>query len=216
MTVAVLDGGCYYHHDIIYGERFRHRFDRAIYAPDLTDGALEGVKALIVADRISPTILREKRRILHAFLQNGGTLIVLGENQAHTWAPGVEWTFRPTNFWWWLDKDVDPGHRIVEPDHEIFRHVAPKDVIWHFHGLLHPPKGAVPLVTIAPEAGGGPDGTILYDHRGIADGKGRLIVTTLDPFYHTGSYFMPAAQRFLTGLLDWTDAAFRNRKTLSP
>lgn len=36
-----------------------------------------------------------------------------------------------------------------------------------------------------------------------------MIVTTLDPFYHTGSYFMPAAQRFLAGLLDWTDATFR-------
>ena len=211
MTVAVLDGGSYYHHDVIYGDRFRHRFDRAIYAPELVDCDLEGVSALIVADRISPTVLRAKRRIFHRYLAGGGTLIVLGENQAQTWAPGVKWTFVPTNFWWWLDRGTDPGHRIPGLDHEIFRHVTSKDVIWHFHGLLHPPAGAIPLVTIAPEAGGGPDGTILYDHPGIASGKGRMIVTTLDPFYHTGSYFMPAAARFLNGLLDWTDATFRAR-----
>jgi hypothetical protein len=208
MTVAVLEGGSYYHYDVVYGDRFRGRFDRPLYAPDLEERDLDDVTALIVADRNSPTILRAKRRMLHRFLQQGGTLIVLGENQAHTWAPGVEWTFKPTNFWWWRENE-NPGHRIVAPDHELFRYVEPKDVIWHFHGLLHPPEGAVPLVTIAPEAGGDPSGSILYDHPGVACGAGRLIVTTLDPFYHTGSYFMPAAQRFLSGLLDWTDARFR-------
>lgn len=211
MSVAVLDGGTYYHHETIYGERFRHHFDRAIYAPDLEERDLADVSALIVADRINPTLLRAKRRLLLQHLANGGTLVIFGENQAHTWAPGVEWTFRPTNFWWWLEKGADPGHRIVAPQHEIFRFVKERDVIWHFHGLLHPPAGAVPLVTIAPEMGGGPDGTLLYDHPGIAGGRGRLVVTTLDPFYHSGSHFMPAATRFLAGMLAWTDATFRQR-----
>lgn len=209
MSLAVVEGGSYYHHETINAPRFRDRFDHAFYAPDLAEGDLDGFAAVMVADRVSPTVLRAKRRLFLRYLHEGGTLIVLGENQAHTWAPGVEWTFRPTNFWWWLDKGTDPGHRIANPDHEIFRHVSQRSVVWHFHGLLHPPPGAIPLVTIAPEMGGGPDGTLLYDHPGVAGGQGRLVVTTLDPFYHNGSHFMPMATAFLAGLLDWTDAAFR-------
>jgi hypothetical protein len=210
MTVAVLDGGASYHHEAICGPRFRDHFDRVVYSPDLGPHDLQDIEALIVADRIIPTILRRKRRILLDHLNRGGTLVVLGENRAYEWLPGVSWRFRPTNFWWWLEKDADPGHRIVAPDHEMFRYVRPADVVWHYHGLLALPADAIPLVTIAPEADpAGEGGCILYDHPGVANGRGRLVVTTLDPFYHHGSHFMPAATRFLDGLLRWTDAAFR-------
>lgn len=210
MTVAVLDGGAYYHHETIHGARFRDRFDRAVYARDLEAGDLDGVAALIVADRILPAVLRLKRRLLLGFLDGGGTLIVLGENRAHEWLPGVAWSFRPTNFWWWLEEGADPGHRIAAPEHEIFRHTRPADVVWHFHGLFAPPEGAEPLAVIAPEGDPeGKGGAILYDHRGVAGGRGRLVVSSLDPFYHHGSHFMPAATRFLDGLLGWTDATFR-------
>jgi len=32
---------------------------------------------------------------------------------------------------------------------------------------------------------------------------GQMILTTLDPFYHHGSHFMPATTRFLDGFLPW-------------
>ena len=32
---------------------------------------------------------------------------------------------------------------------------------------------------------------------------GTLVVTTLDPMSHFGSYFMPATERFLDGFLPW-------------
>ncbi|MDF2725451.1 MAG: hypothetical protein K0Q59_5128, partial [Paenibacillus sp.] len=32
---------------------------------------------------------------------------------------------------------------------------------------------------------------------------GTLLLTTLDPEYHFGSYFMPATERFLDGFLSW-------------
>jgi hypothetical protein len=35
------------------------------------------------------------------------------------------------------------------------------------------------------------------------------MVATLDPFYHHGSFFVPATTRFLDGFLAWTDAEFR-------
>jgi hypothetical protein len=210
MTLAVLDGGTYFHNEAIHGARFRDRFDRALYAPDLSAGDIADCEAVIVADRIHPAILRRKRPILLGYLAAGGTLIVLGENQAQTWAPGVSWEFRPTNFWWWLEKGADPGHRIVAPDHILFRHFSLNDIVWHYHGLLKPPAGATSLVEITPE--GDPEGrggSILYDHPHVGGSAGRMIVTTLDPFYHHGSFFMPAATRFLEKLLDWTNAAFR-------
>ena len=37
--------------------------------------------------------------------------------------------------------------------------------------------------------------------------NGTLLMTTLDPTYHYGSYFMPATERFLDGFLPWVPAA---------
>ena len=39
---------------------------------------------------------------------------------------------------------------------------------------------------------------------------GTLLVTTLDPTYHDGSYFMPATERFLDGFLPWARAELLN------
>ena len=96
-------------------------FDRTIYMPELTPAHLEGIKLLIVPDRINPDFLRSRRQILIDFAERGGTLVVLGENQAETWLPGVNWTSRPTNFWWWLEKDAKPEQRLVCPDMSFFR-----------------------------------------------------------------------------------------------
>jgi hypothetical protein len=64
----------------------------------------------------------------------------------------------------------------------------------------------LPLRAAADPQGRG--GAIFYDHPGVGGAAGRLVVGTLDPFYHHGSFFMPAASRFLAGLLDWMDEEF--------
>ena len=115
MTLAVLDSGAYYHHETIRGARFRDRFDKVIYAPTLTEGDLEGIDALIVPDRTHPRVLRAKRPLLLDHLARGNTLIVLAETASHDWAPNVSWSFRPTNFWWWLERGADPEqHGLIE------------------------------------------------------------------------------------------------------
>lgn len=89
MSLAILDGGTFYHHAAIHGPRYRGLFDKVIYAPDLTADSLTGVTFLIVPDRINPHILRARRDILIDFAKAGRTLAVLGENRADTWLPGL-------------------------------------------------------------------------------------------------------------------------------
>jgi len=205
MSLAILDGGTFFHHAAIQGARYRELFDLVIYMPELTPTALEGAKLLIVPDRVHPDLLRNHRQILIDFAQSGGTLVVFGENQAETWLPGVSWTARPTNFWWWLDKNAKPPHRQVAPDHELFQAVTFADTIWHFHGLLRPPPQAQTLIDVPPDAeNDDTGGALLYDDRVTT--AGRLIVSTLDPFYHHGSNFMPATTKFLDGFLPWARA----------
>jgi hypothetical protein len=202
MALAVLDSGTYYHHETIYGERYRGLFDRVIYVPEMTPDQLAGVTVLIVADRTHADLLRRHAAMLMDFLRSGRTLIVLGENEAQTWAPAVRWSPRPTNFWWWLDKDAKPPHQLASPHHELFSHVPFEDTIWHFHGVLTVPAGAEALIVVPPDAEGRDQGgALLYDDRVTT--PGRLIVSTLDPFYHHGSNFMPATTRFLDGFLPW-------------
>ena len=202
MTLAVLDGGTYYHREAIHGERFARFFDRVIYALQLRPAALDDVDVLIVADRIDPCHLRACRQVLVDFLNAGNTLIVLGETEAETWAPGVAWSGRLTNFWWWLAPNARPEQILVAPDHDLFRALPFDDTIWHYHGILYPPDGAETLIAVPPDAQGrDPGGALLYDDRVTT--PGRLIVSTLDPFYHHGSNFMPATTRFLEGFLPW-------------
>lgn len=202
MSLAVLDGGTYYHHEAIHGERYRDLFDKTIYLPELTVEDLVGVTVLIVPDRSHPGLLRRNRGLFDSFLASGRTLIVLGENAAESWAPAVTWSPRPTNFWWWLEPGARPAQHLVLPDHDLFRSLRFEDTIWHFHGVLQAPPGAETLIAVpADPEGRDHGGALLYDDR--VSTCGRLLVATLDPFYHHGSRFMPASTRFLDGFLPW-------------
>lgn len=202
MTFAVLDGGSYYHREAIHGPRYRDLFDKSIYTPELASADLDDVSVLIVPDRSHPALLRSHRGLFDSFLKEGRTLVVFGENAAESWAPNVAWSPRPTNFWWWLEPGAEPPQHLAAPDHEIFRSVVFRDSIWHFHGVLQPPAGAETLIAVPADPEGRDNGgALLYDDR--VSTPGRLIVATLDPFYHHGSRFMPATTRFLDGFLPW-------------
>lgn len=198
MNLLTLDGGTYYHGETLHGPRFAGRFGRVLPALDATaaDIAAQGTGWIIVPDRMNAGLLRRLRPWLLAHLHRGGTLVAFGENGAHRWLPQVEWSFRPTNFWWWLDPNASVGHRVVRPHHPLFRHVQPADTVWHFHGVLHPPAGAETLIALDDG-----HGALMIDD--VVTTPGRLLLTTLDPFYHHGSHFMPATTRFLEGFLTW-------------
>ena len=135
------------------------------------------------------------RAQLHAYLDQGGTIVATGESNSELFLPGITFTPQPTNFWWWLTPGADLGVRIAAPDHPLFSSLGQKDITWHLHGWFDPPEGVEVLAV------NGEDKPILYVDDVTT--RGRLVVTSLDPFFHHGSHFMPATTRFLDGFLPW-------------
>ncbi|GHT89760.1 hypothetical protein AGMMS49545_00910 [Betaproteobacteria bacterium] len=195
MRIAYLDGGAYYHHATFHGRGFSRYFAANIYAPELDRTDLDAFDCLYVASRQDPEHLRRNKAKIDAFLEQGKTLVVMGDNDAGSWVPGARWESRPVNFWWWLTPGADSGLRVAAPEHDLMQAISIADFTWHQHGVLTPPEGAVSLIDMAD------GGSIFYDDRSST--KGRILATTLDPCYHNGSYFMPAATRFLQGFLPW-------------
>ncbi len=198
--VGLVTGGTSYHERTLADPSFAPRLARGLYLPAVRSGDLDGLDAVVVSDRQHPGVLQHRAPALLGVAERGDTLVVLGENGAHTWVPGLGWEPRPTNFWWWREGQ-DSGIRARNPDHPLWQTARLADLTWHFHGVLQPPAGATPLLVAEEE---GADAVVLYED--TVSTPGRLVVTTLDPVYHHGSNFMPAATRCLEVLLSWLGA----------
>lgn len=196
--IVALEGGTYYQHFGLRDPRTAPFLAGRAYLPHLADADLAGADTVLVTDRLRPDLLRANRDVLLAVAERGDTLVILGENAAHTWVPGVDYTFRPINFWWWLEGG-DDGVRLAAPGHPAWAFFRPEDMHWHYHGFFTPPPGAVSLVDV--EEGGVIVGSALYVDE--VSTPGRLIVTTMDPVFHHGGNFMPASSTFLANLLRW-------------
>jgi hypothetical protein len=195
--LAAVDGGTGFHHHSLKRPPFAPFFDELIYARELGAADLDRYAALIVTCRMNADLIEPHRDKLAAFVAGGGMLVAMGDTDAHRWLPGGgDWHYAPTNYWWWLEKGADSGLRLRAPDHALFRFMTLSDATWHQHGYFVPPPGAVSLIDIEGA------GSILYDDR-VTLAPGRIIATTLDPFAHHGTFFMPAATRFLRGFLPW-------------
>lgn len=200
MSVLAVHPGAYYHIESLEGDRYKHHFDHLARPENLGDVDLNRFDAVLVpcwtpADRMEP-----HKAQLRAYLDAGGTIIATGESESHLWLPGISFTPQPTNFWWWLTPGADLGVRITRPEHKLFERLGQGDLTWHLHGWFDVPQGAEVL---AVNAEGRP---ILYVDEVTT--AGRMILTSLDPFFHHGSHFMPATTRFLDGFLPWMSETF--------
>jgi hypothetical protein len=200
-NIAIIDGGTSYHHRALYGERYRHFFSKIIYVRDLPTTVLDRFSAVIIPDRTHPGLLRAARAQLVRYLSQGGTLVALGETQAHTWLPGVVWEHRPTNFWWWKRAGATLGLHAAAPEHALFKHLPIAHATWHYHGVFTVPPAAQAVIAVDD------GGAVLYEDTVTTAGK--MIVSSLDPFYHYGSYFMPITEKFLDGFLEWLHESCR-------
>lgn len=191
--IAALDGGTYFHHFTLTDPAFAPFFDRVLPLRNFTADDLTDVDTLFVSCRANPELLEAKADVLQGFLRAGKRLVAMGETYPERWLPGITFASVETNFWWWLEPGADSGLRVDSPEHPMFDHFGLRDATWHYHGQFSPPPGASSLISCRE------GGSILYED--TISWPGTLIVTSLDPCYHHGSFFMPNATRFLGGLL---------------
>ncbi len=192
--IAALYGGSSQHFRSLNEPKYRKYYDRLIYLPDLENTSLDEFDALVVPSQLHMGLVMKSREKIKQFADKGGIVVAFGP-QPREWIPGQNWELRPTNFWWWLDKNAKSGLVLQKPDYDLFSYITLADATWHQHGVYWPPEGAE--VLISTEDGG----AVLYVDK--VSTAGTWIVTTLDPDFHFGSYFMPATERFLDGFLPW-------------
>lgn len=194
-TIAVVYGGSSQHSRTYKTSEFAKHIDRLIPIRQLADASLEGVDVLLIPSQTHIELLKQNVEKIHAFAENGGTVVTLGP-QGFEWLPNHNWEFRPTNFWWWLEKDAKSGLVLTGKDHDLFQnYLTLADATWHQHGVYWPPKETEVLVSTD-------DGAAVFYIDKVST-KGTWVNTTLDPDFHYGSYFMPATERFLRGFLPW-------------
>lgn len=192
--IAVLYGGDSHQYRTWHEPKYHQYFYKLIYLPEFNQTSLDDTDVLLFPSQLHQGLVAASQEKISEFTSRGGTVAAFGA-QPCSWLPGHNWEFRPTNFWWWLDPDAQSGLVLKRPEHDLFRHITLKDATWHYHGVFWPAQGAEILVSV--EDGG----AILYIDKVTTPGT--LIMTTLDPEYHYGSYFMPATERFLDGFLPW-------------
>jgi hypothetical protein len=193
--IAALYGGSSQHYRCFNEPKYKGYYHTIIYLPELEQTSLDEFDVLLVPSQLHMGLLMKSKEKIRQFSEKGGIVVAFGP-QPVEWIPEQKWELRPTNFWWWLEKEAKSGLVLQKPEHHLFQQfITLEDATWHQHGVFWPPEGAEILVST--EDGG----AVLYVDK-VSTG-GTWIVMTLDPDYHFGSYFMPATERFLDGFLPW-------------
>lgn len=192
--IAAIYSGHASHYRTFHEPKYNQYIDRLIYLREFQQVSLDEYDVLIVPSQLHGGLLLEAKDNIYAFAERGGIIVAFGP-QPWEWLPNQHWEERETNFWWWLDPRAHSGLVLNKPDHPLFKYITLSDCTWHQHGVFWPPQGAE--ILISTEDGG----AVLYIDK--VSTKGTWLITTLDPDYHYGSYFMPATERFFDGLFPW-------------
>ncbi len=193
--VLFVENGTYFHHRTLHTPEFAPYFGHTRHVLDLQASDFEQYRSIVFCCNTRGDLIARHRAAIADFLQRGNTVVAMGNTAAHTWLPQVQWHDRPVNFWWWTEPGADSGLRVADAQHSLWQHLSLADATWHQHGFFVPPPGARSVIDKLGQ------GSILYED--CVSTPGRMLVTSLDPCYHHGSYFMPATTRFLRGFLPW-------------
>ncbi|MGZ9819351.1 hypothetical protein ACXM0N_26160 [Peribacillus simplex] len=192
--IAVIYSGHAPHFRTFHEPKYAQFIDKLIYFPEFGETDLSPYDVLIVPSQLNSNLLLQNAKKIHDFADEGKTVIAFGP-QPWEWLPNQNWEERTTNFWWWIEENADSGLRVQNAEQPFFEYITLEDCTWHQHGVFWPPAHATTLVSTID------GGSVLYiDEQST---KGTWIITTLDPDYHFGSYFMPATERFLDGMFQW-------------
>lgn len=197
--IAAIDNGMSYHINALNDPEWADLIAARPYLPELADTDLTAFDIVIVTCRSRPDLLARHQGQFEDFLARGGWLIASGETRPDGWLSGVTFREATMNYWWWLEEGGESGVRLRAPQHPIAAAIPPPERIWHFHGVFEPPADAVSILETKD------GGSILYDR--FPPGGGRTTIMAVDPFFHHGSFFMPAATEFLRGFMPFLATA---------
>jgi len=192
VRIVAPSSGTYYHIESLEAPRYAEVFD-VVTTPEELGAVLTPDDCLFVPCRTPAQRMIAQKELVAGHLAAGGTVVATGESRSDLWLPGIAFTSVPTNWWWWLDPEADLGNRISAPGHPLVRDMDKAHITWHLHGWFALPGGATVL---AEDAEGR---AIFYEDRVTTPGQ--MIITSLDPMFHHGSHFMPAATLFLDRFL---------------
>jgi len=216
MSIAVADAGLAYQRRTFADFEEASIFSDRIRIEALADVSPSAHAALMIPCRTPGHRLAPHKEALDRYIRDGGLLFVMGETNPDLFLNGLRFTPEPTNFWWWREPGLDLGVKVERPSHQALLGLTAKDCAWHVHGTLSVPKGGDVLLSWHPTrqvSANGEAGALMVDY---PLGKGRVLVTSLDPIYHHGSGFMPATTRFLKRFLpNAVDYAAAHRKLLT-
>lgn len=195
--IAVIYSGHAPHYRTFHEPKFAQYIEKLIYLPEFENTDLTPFDVLIVPSQLNLNLLLKSSHKIREFANSGKTVVALGP-QPWEWIPNQKWEHRPTNFWWWLEENADSGLMVKNENHPFFDYFTLEDCTWHQHGVFWPPSNTKTLISTID------NGSVLYIDE--VSTNGTWIITTLDPDYHFGSYFMPSAERFLEALFPWLSA----------
>lgn len=193
--VCLVENGSYFHHRTLHTPEFAPYTHMHRHVLDLQAQDFAEADVLVFCCNTRGDLIARHQTAIAEFLTQGKTVVAMGSTSPEHWLPQIAWTDCPVNFWWWTEKDTDSGLHVRWPEHRLFQHLTLADATWHQHGSFQVPEGARSLIDKEGQ------GSILYED--CTSTPGRIILMTLDPCYHHGSYFMPATTRFLRGFLPW-------------
>lgn len=195
--IGVLYGGSSQHSRTYKTGEFAKHIHQLIPARCFAEADLTELDVLVIPSQSHIGLLKTNAEKIKEFADSGRIVAAFG-SQGMEWLPAQNWEFRPTNFWWWLEKGADSGLRLTGAEHDLFKnYLTLADATWHQHGVYWPTPGCETLVSTKD------GGSVLYIDK--VNTGGTWIITTLDPDYHYGSYFMPATERFLRGFMPWLE-----------
>ncbi len=192
--IAVLYSGNAHQYRTFTEPKYKKHIAELVYLPELKQDQMLQYDVLIVPSQLHQGLVTAQKAAIDQFLDAGKIVVSLGA-EVNNWFPAHHWENRPVNFWWWMEKDGESGLELTQPEHPLFEFISLHDATWHYHGVFFPSSEVETLIQVKG------DGAVFYIDK--ASTKGTLIMTTLDPEYHFGSYFMPATERFLDGFLPW-------------
>lgn len=194
--IAILDNGTAYNIVALHTQPFKKYFEKVIYLPKIKKEDLQNIDTLIVTCLSNIDFLIKNKDMFLEFLASGKTLVVMGRNEPYKWLPDIQGQDLPFNYWWWLDQNNSIDFKQDIKEHQFFEYVNFEDMIWHFHDGYKVPKGGVSLVSHKEQ-----DVSIYFEMENYQGGN--LIITSLDPFFHHGSSFMPNSSVFGEKLLKY-------------